>query len=115
MIENLNLDNPFDEDWFTWNADDTWYDDPDIAVTVEGGFYNYFIVEVWLEEWDASHPLASKEGWESITITEDDFPFDDGWFWDSSWDNWYVTVRTDPDAWSFLTCEEDFYTLTIES
>ena len=31
------------------------------------------------------------------------------------WDNWYVTVRTDPDAWSFLTCEEDFYTLTIES
>ena len=74
-----------------------------------------FIVEVWLEEWDASHPLAEKEGWESITITEDDFPFDDGWFWDSSWDNWYVTVRTDPSTWDELTCETDFYTLTIES
>ena len=23
--------------------------------------------------------------------------------------------RTDPYEWTFLTCEEDFYTLTIES
>jgi hypothetical protein len=114
-LEGLNFDNEYDRDWFTWQADDAWYDDPDIAVHVEGGPLSYFIVEVWLEEWDASHPIASAQGWETVSISEDDFPFDDGWFWVSDWDTWYVSVRTDPTIWDAMDCDTDTYSVIIES
>ena len=82
---------------------------------VEGDEFDHFVVEIWLEEWDTSHPLASAEGWGSVSLSEDDFPFDDGWFWESDWDTWYVTVTPGLGYWDELVCEDSTYAITIES
>ena len=64
VIENLNLDNPFDEDWFTWNADDTWYDDPTSPCLSRAASTTTSSSRSGSRS-GSSHPLASKEGWES--------------------------------------------------
>ena len=114
-LENLNFDNPEDEDWFVWDADDAWYDDPDVEITVEGDVYTYFVVELYHEEWDTTTPMATVEGWETVNLTEHDFAFDDGWFWETSWDRLFVRVRTTSDAWDAFVCEFSSYSITISS
>lgn len=115
VVTDLNIDNPYDEDWFTWFADDDWSDDPDVAVHLDGDDLTYYIVDLYLEEWDTTHSIASKEGFGTISITEEDFPYDEGWFWETEWDNWYVSVRTDSEDWDEWVCTEGAYDLTIES
>lgn len=115
VVTDLNIDNPYDEDWFTWFADDDWSDDPDVAVHLDGDDLTYYIVDLYLEEWDTTHSIASKEGFGTLSITEDDFPYEEGWFWETEWDNWYVSVRTDSEDWDEWVCTEGVYELTIES
>jgi hypothetical protein len=116
LVTDMGFDSSDDEDWFVWFADDDPGDDPNIAISIDGDIDMYFIVEVYVEEWDTTTPMTTKEGWESISITEDDFEFEGGWWWsDFSWDNIYVRVRTDAEVWDELTCEDGSYDMLIES
>jgi hypothetical protein len=115
-ITDLNFDSAEDEDWFTWFADDDPGDDPDIAVYVVGEEYMYFIVELYVEEWDTTIPMATAEGFGSVSLEEDDFEFESDWWWgDIAWDNMSVRVRTMEAHWDELVCEDGFYSITIES
>ena len=117
-VEDLTFDYPDDQDFFKWNADDDWWDDPDVAVEVVASDDDlYLIVELWVAEWDATRPIAEGEAFGELRLSEDDFYFDDDSesFWDTSWDTWYVLVKTYPDLWTEETCMEYTYALTIES
>ena len=115
-VTDVSFDSPTDEDWFTWFADDDPGDDPNISISIEGDADMYFIVEMYVEEWDTTTPMATVEGWESVFLDEENFEFEGGWWWaDFSWDNIYVRVRTDADAWDEITCEEGTYDILIES
>ena len=116
LITDLGFDSAEDEDWFVWFADDDPGDDPNIAITVEGDVDMYFIVEMYVEEWDTTTPMATVEGWETVYLSEDDFEFEGGWWWsDFSWDNIYVRIQTDAEVWDKLTCEDGSYDILIES
>jgi hypothetical protein len=115
-VTDLNFDSAEDEDWFSWFADDDPGDDPDIAVYVEGEGYMYFIVELYVEEWDTTRPMATAEGFGSASIEEEDFEFESDWWWtDISWDHMSVRVRTMEAHWDEIVCEDGFYSITIES
>jgi len=90
-IPNLNFDFDEDEDWFTWSANDTWYDDPTIAITIEADDLLNLRVALYAlrasDEGDVSalELLVEKSmtGTDYIIITEEDFPVEEssgGWF-----------------------------------
>jgi hypothetical protein len=115
-VTDLNFDSAEDEDWFSWFADDDPGDHPDIAIYVEGEGYMYFIVELYVEEWDTTIPMATAEGFGSASLEEDDFEFASDWWWgDISWDHMSVRVRTMEAHWDEIVCEDGFYSITIES
>jgi len=114
-LSNLNFDSPDDEDWFAWDADDAWYDDPDVAISIQGDEYTYFVIELYDEDWETTTPMARVEGWETVTLDENDFEFDDGWFWETSMDRLFVRVRTTSEYWDEFVCEYSSYSISITS
>ena len=133
-IERLNFDYAEDEDWFLWNAKDTWFDDPDISIEIDADDLMNFEVKLYkLNSTDAGdvdslEVLVNKSvtGVDSIYIDEDDFPSEasTGWLdwitdtvtglFDGSDDYFYLMIRTD-DTWEIGDCTGARYDVTITS
>ena len=129
-MENLNFDYAGDEDWFLWRAVDTWYDDPNISMTIttDDVLNLYAQLYVYRSDSDSSELLVDKTlVGTSITITEDDFPVEEstGWWdaitdwatglFDSSDDYFYLKISTAASAWDEDICRTGLYNLTIDS
>ena len=133
-ISGLNFDYAEDEDWFLWNANDTWYDDPDISIQIEADdLMNLHVTLYALRSSDegdvtALEILVEKDvvGEDSIFIDESDFPSEasTGWLdwivdtftglFDGSDDYFYLQIETDS-TWEYGDCTGAQYDLTITS
>ena len=134
-LTNLNFDYAEDEDWFVWNANDTWYDDPTISLMIQSDTMMNIDVTLYAlrtsdaGDYSAMEILVEKrlDGVTEIEITEDDFPSEESsggwWDWlvdsvtglfDGSDDYFYVKISTDS-TWTSADCESNLYDLTIGS
>jgi len=115
-LEGLNMDNGYDEDWFTWDADDDVGDSPEPAAYIYGDDLTYYILELYAAKWDTTHPIASAEGYGNIEVSQDDFPEDfEPSVFDTGWDIWWISVRTEILEWDEYVCVLGGYDLRIES
>lgn len=107
VLSGLTLSDPTDEDWFTWNADDEWYDNIDISVTASGlPASGDYVIELY--DLRDGHVETSASGASSLTV----YFSGSGDFTDDSEDEWAVRIYAA--TWPHDSCATT-YTLTIHS
>lgn len=104
-LSGLTLSQEIDEDWFYWGADDEWYDNIGINVSVTGlPASGTYVVELY--NTDTGNIEDSDSGSGTLTISYD------GDLFSTDEDNWAVRVYAS--SWPAGSCSTP-YTLNISS
>ena len=108
-VSGLSLHNDADEDWFTWFADDEYYDNVSIAITVDIPYSGTYVVELYQVDngnwsnWGSWNLEDSASGGGFLQVTYGGDMFDD--------DEDYFAIRVHSMSWDITACNltYDFY------
>ena len=95
-VSGLTMHEPGDEDWFTFDVDDDWYDNANFTVTASGLNGNgVWVMELW--DMNGSPKLeASNSGTNKVTVSFS------GSLTDTGEDNWAIRIYST--TWTAAAC-----------